>query len=572
MPRGVEQEPQRKPLDELRSRLDRFNHASFKVDSMIKDPGGEPWPQRLNLNGIAESEHYLETAVRVGEITERLKIKTQPILEQKRYAVYSEIEDRISEAEENVGRITEFAEQGLYGARSEEILEKAQRALRELKGEYPQPDEAFLRQVEQYVKDHLAPYTMKDLEHATGRSTNSGLSKIKFLDEVAESLGIDFKRGRGKRNRFNAEDLRQLAIKIGPPNPLMSEAAKKGQGERQEIAAEKPEAITEEDEDRQGLLERIRAYIAVNTKYYYSTKDVYRVTGRSEGSLKSKQLEEIIRRHGIVIGEKKTHKFRFRTDEFMEIALDIGFPRVSQTHASRTQGHQRRESGQSLDGGDQGPKDPGPAVCSDIGESYNGNPAAIVEIDSSGGVDQGAEEDDDPQADWESPVDRIKALEREKAIAALRIELPRVILGHFAEAVRLHTDFPFAMGRDVLKISLNNLPSDTDLKDVFGDISPEEMRECFLGLFEEGTKEYWDTTADELEGKGRVVSVKEKQIINFCQALKRRYGNISYFFKEVRSHFSTQVTGQIPARNRGPQTTVYRPYGAVNPPIQSRGR
>ncbi|KKR26488.1 MAG: hypothetical protein UT57_C0032G0001, partial [Microgenomates group bacterium GW2011_GWC1_39_7] len=185
---------------------------------------------------------------------------------------------------------------------------------------------------------------------------------------------------------------------------------------------------------------------------------------------------------------------------------------------------------------------------------------------------QGAEEDDDPQADWESPVDRIKALEREKAIAALRIELPRVILGHFAEAVRLHTDFPFAMGRDVLKISLNNLPSDTDLKDVFGDISPEEMRECFLGLFEEGTKEYWDTTADELEGKGRVVSVKEKQIINFCQALKRRYGNISYFFKEVRSHFSTQVTGQIPARNRGPQTTVYRPYGAVNPPIQSRGR
>ena len=76
MARGVEQEPQRKPLDELRSRLDRFNHASFKVDSMIKDPGGEPWPQRLNLNGIAESEHYLETAVRVGEITERLKIKT----------------------------------------------------------------------------------------------------------------------------------------------------------------------------------------------------------------------------------------------------------------------------------------------------------------------------------------------------------------------------------------------------------------------------------------------------------------------------------------------------------------
>jgi len=380
MPRGVEQEPQRKPLDELRSRLDRFNHASFKVDSMIKDPGGEPWPKGLNLNEIPDGEHYLETAVRVGEITKRLKIKTQPILEQKRYAVYSEIGDRISQAERNVKKVAELADLGIFGARGEEILKRAQSAMKDLKKEtHPEgtgrsvqfisteglrrePEkrtktkdiggdegelyEVFLRGIEQYLQDYPAPYNMDDLAFVTGRN-RSGLSKNKSLVEDAKSFGIELKRGKGRKNKLSSEEFRQLAIKIGSPNPRMSKAARRTKpGLEVEPVFDHVFVPGETEDDKREEKQIIQTYIDTNPQYFYSAKDLYRAVGRSNGSLKPKQLEAIMGRHGIIPSNKRTHKYRIRPSQFMEIALDIGFPRISKSHTHPAQGVQREENGQ----------------------------------------------------------------------------------------------------------------------------------------------------------------------------------------------------------------------------------
>jgi len=361
---GVEQGPKPLPLRELRNRLDRFNCASFKVDSMIKDPGGESWPQLLNLNKIEDSENYLKTAVRIGEISERLKIQTQPTLEQKRYEVYDEIENRISQAEENARRITELADQGVFGGNTREILARAQESLGDLRREDSQiegrqditdqrvqeaaipQDEAFLQRIEEYLQNHPPPYDMNDLALATGRSRSS-LSGIKSLGYAAESLGIDLKRGRGKRNRFNAEDLRQLAIKIGSPNPRMSKAARRTKpGLEVEPVFDHVFVPGETEDDKREEKQIIQTYIDTNPQYFYSAKDLYRAVGRSNGSLKPKQLEAIMGRHGIIPSNKRTHKYRIRPSQFMEIALDIGFPRISKSHTHPAQGVQREENGQ----------------------------------------------------------------------------------------------------------------------------------------------------------------------------------------------------------------------------------
>ena len=73
---------------------------------------------------------------------------------------------------------------------------------------------------------------------------------------------------------------------------------------------------------------------------------MYRAVGRSNGSLKPKQLEAIMGRHGIIPSNKRTHKYRIRPSQFMEIALDIGFPRISKSHTHPAQGVQREENGQ----------------------------------------------------------------------------------------------------------------------------------------------------------------------------------------------------------------------------------